>query len=349
MEPKKIVVHGSYFVNNFGDTLLIKLLCDRIAFFCGKENVRLATDGLTEEQNSIGYAVVNANEKNDVKHVIFSGGGYFGEPNVGIVQKARWVYRNYNRHFAWNSDFPKAQYHILGVGVGPLENPIYRKLVGNFLSKCSNILVRDKESYNFCKDYFSLDDVGVCVDLALSTPLVEEERKGLAIHLDTASEAVIAKVLSFIKVEHRDFLDAPLNVIFDNHVSYNDEIIAKYKSALEKAGFTDSDYKLVPYVNVTEMISLLASFELVITSKLHVGIVTISQNGKVIAIPKHSKTKRLYSQLSLSQFCIEHDEFDEDRLSNAFLNLPNFAPDKEVIDNGINMLNGMIKEIVQGK
>ena len=343
----KVVVHGSYYVNNFGDTLLIKLLCDKVANYIGQENVRLATPGLESEQKSIGYPVIKKEEISDVSDVFFSGGGYFGEPNVSFLRKWRWTFRNYQRHFSWIKPFLGSKFHIIGVGVGPIQNPLYRRLVRNFLRRCDNILVRDVESKNYCNSYFpEIENVDLCVDLALGTPDLGLEKSKISIHLDSSDSLVITEILSYLKNNLSNNAQRKITLIFDNNISFNDRNVNKYKRALEEAGYDESEYEFEQYNGCSELIKTLSASELVITSKLHVGILTISQYGKVIAIPHHSKTRRLYSQLSLSEFCIDRHEFSVDKFDNAYKKLNSFKPDYSIRDSGINAIDERIKSIL---
>lgn len=342
-----VVVHGSYFMNNFGDTLLIKLLCEKIAQYVGKENVRLACSGNKEEQASIGYSVIKDSEIGDVTNVFYSGGGYFGEPNVGFIRRWRWSIRNYNRHFDWSKPFNNAKFHIIGVGIGPIKNRFYRSSVRKFLRKCDDILVRDIESKNYCSKYFpEITNIDLCVDLALGTKNLNLNKNKISIHLDTSDSEIISDVLAFLK-SRKD--SEKLSFIFDNNVSYNERTIGKYKTVLANLGYKDADYEFVQYKDFDTLIAHLSSSKLVVTSKLHVGIITISQLGKVIAIPNHSKTKRLYSQLSISDYCIEKNDFNIDKFEEAYNKLSQFKPNYSLRDEGISLIDNRIKSIFTEK
>lgn len=345
-ENNLVVVHGSYFVNNFGDTLLIKLLCEKIAKHVGAENVRLARVGHINEQESIGFPIVKDNEISQVKHVFYSGGGYFGEPNVGFFKRWRWAIRNYNRHFSWNKPFDKAKYHIIGVGVGPIKNLFYRSAVRNFLNNCDDVLVRDSESNEYCHEYFpEVKNIGLCVDLALGTPRLNCKKSKISIHLDTSDSSIIKSVLSYLK----DKIDeSKISFIFDNNVSFNENTLSKYNTILSELKYKSDDYEFIEYKDVSTLIETLSSSKIVITSKLHVGIITISQYGKVIAIPNHSKTQRLYSQLSISDFCIERSEYNVNKFDHVYRKLDNFQPDYKIRDKGISVIDEKIKDILTG-
>ncbi|WP_155833532.1 polysaccharide pyruvyl transferase family protein [Halomonas sp. BC04] len=122
----RVAIHGSYFANNYGDTLLVKLMCDQVSQYVGKENVYLAVEGDEDEQKYIGYPVLDKNDREGIEFLIFAGGGYFGEPQSSSVKKAKWALRNYKRHISWVNEFKRAKIGVYGVGFGPLSSNLFR-------------------------------------------------------------------------------------------------------------------------------------------------------------------------------------------------------------------------------
>jgi polysaccharide pyruvyl transferase WcaK-like protein len=59
-----------------------------------------------------------------------------------------------------------------------------------------------------------------------------------------------------------------------------------------------------------DMIAILNDLDLVVTTKLHVGIVRCALGKSVIAAPKHSKTPRFYEQMGLADWCVPHGATD---------------------------------------
>src|SRR5690606_29070815 len=100
--------------------------------------------------------------------------------------------------------------------------------------------------------------------------------------------------------------------------------------------------ELIPYSDMHNLIELLSKMELVVTNKLHVGIVSIAKNAKVISIPTHQKTIRLYKQLDLENFCLDRNYFsDETVLQLSDVNC-NFEPDWNEIQKGIDKINSYL-------
>lgn len=329
-----VAVHGSYFADNFGDTLLIKLLCDRFAAKVGKHNVFLAAEGHAKEQEAIGYPVLPKQRRHEADMLIYSGGGYFGEPAGTLLHRYRWSRNAFTRHLSWLDDYENARIAILGVGVGPLTLPHIRWPIRKVFQRAEVALVRDQESFDFVQRYsFHNERVGQCVDLALSLEKRPEEgRSGLALHLLSLDEADLRKVIGGLKASGQ-YDDEPVTVMFDcpiNMSSGSHELIT---------GIAREFFRNVGpvqfYDHMDAQLDRLAKYKLVVTSKLHVGIVTVAQGGKAIAVPHHIKTPRLYRQLGLSDFCIVPSDLTEEGMLRAVAKLPEFKVAPGVIEPGV--------------
>src|SRR5690606_18712814 len=86
------------------------------------------------------------------------------------------------------------------------------------------------------------------------------------------------------------------------------------------------------------LIATLKCADLVITNKLHVGIVSVSLNGRVISIPTHHKTVRFYDQLGLGDCCIATSNLSAQTLARSFDLLNSVSPDWGVVDRGLGEL-----------
>jgi Uncharacterized conserved protein len=328
----KVAVHGSYFADNYGDTLLVKLMCDMAAEVVGRENVYLAVPGHPREQQSIGYPVLSASERHTVTHLIYGGGGYLGERTGKFWDSLSWSVRNYRRHLSWRSQFSLAKSAVVGTGFGPISNRLLRIQVRRLLNDASVVLLRDQESLSFAREYgIEHPNMDRCVDIALSLPLRSGTREGIAIHIDNLSDSELQLVLGTLVSIHG--LNAHIEAVFDNPASQTPAAIAKYQSAAKSAGLTN--FSVHKYINFEELVDRVSHYALIITSKLHVGITCIAQGGCVISIPTHQKTIRLYRQLGIPDFCIPRDGLTQERLRHAVLSTEKFLPDREVISDGM--------------
>ncbi len=333
MTSNKIVaVHGSYFADNYGDTLLVRILCDKVAALVGKENTYIAVEGIEREMTDIGYPVVPPSQRSHVTHLIFGGGGYFGERSNTFLDTLKWSIRNYKRHLSWVGSFNKARRAVVGVGFGPISNRLFRFRVGAFLKSAELVLVRDAESAKFMHDYgINPRQTGICVDLALSLPLVDSEKSGVALHVDNLSQDEIDSI--FRAISSCSPTTSQVDIIFDNKPSDTPAKREKYHRAAAANGITKCNF--IPYASVDDLLKRLTTYSFVITSKLHVGITTIAQGGRAIAIPGHQKTIRLYKQLGLESFCISRAVMNTEILKETIAHLEDYAPDRKVIEDGL--------------
>lgn len=343
---KKFAVHGSYFGNNFGDTLLISLLCNYLSEKVGKENVYLAVKGVEKEQFLIGYPVINKKERLTATHLIFSGGGYFGEPKGSMLSRFKWSIRNYLRHIWWMNNYKYSKIGVFGLGFGPLKIKFFRYFSVNVLNKAETVVFRDIESLNYAKQYgFITDDkeVDVCVDMALSVPYFEEKEDLIILHVFGLSNFIIEEILFSLK-QQNEFSNSYFKIVFDARVDKNFQK-NRFVSLMGKFNLVNYDFEF--YKDVNSTLKILKTSRLVVTNKLHVGILGIAYGAKVISIPKHQKTKRLYKQLNLQNFCIPVEEYSKDKLENALSELSNWYLDREFINSNTERLFYQIDRFIE--
>lgn len=345
MENKICLLHGSYFGQNFGDTLLIKLMANYVSSLVGSENVYFAIKGNEKEQSEIGHEVIPRKLKNKVNKIILCGGGYYGEPNVNFKLKSIWIGKNLIRHVLWIWRYKNADIGIFGIGFGPLSNLIQKRIIVNLFRKFKYKIYRDIESFNYANEYgANINGISdVCVDLALSTPFNIEKNNSVILHIHNLP-------INKVKLLLRDTIifaadnSYSIVVLYDNpdQSSYiNPEL---YKHLFEQYLF--SNFIISKYINVDETIKLITSANLIITNKLHVGIVGIASGARVISIPTHQKTIRLYKQLGIEKYCIDEHSLNKEIFVTMLNDADNWKIDRKFIDEEINRLKNYVREFV---
>lgn len=341
------VVHGSYFNNNFGDTLLIKLMCDELADIVGRDNVFLAIEGNKSEQALIGYPVLPKDKRSQVQYLIYAGGGYFGQPPKTGLRLLKWYARNYIRHVVWLKDFKKAKIAIFGIGYGPLSLPLLRNILSSPLIKAQVVSFRDQESLSYFDNYNKKVNVrtDICTDFALSVESSGDNRnRVLALHVPKIPLEKVQDILEAIR--ESNYSDFDIDFILDSGSSFRTNYICSIETIIHQLNMKNK-INFTNYIDIDELISRLSSYSLVITSKLHVGIVTIALGGKVISLPWHSKTIRLYRQLGVEQFCLPLEKFEKQSLKDKIADIENFKPDENYIEYGIGKIKSSIKEFIR--
>jgi polysaccharide pyruvyl transferase WcaK-like protein len=318
MKTKNAVVHGSYFANNFGDTLLVNKTIDLLKELGLYEKFYTAVEVFGSEGKSIAAEKFKFNDEYDL---IYAGGGYLGENALaGFFSRQIWGFRNILRHYAWRIGKPKPKKVVyLCVGFGPISNPLYRYIAMKDLEKADLVIFRDDASANLYKEYGGKSEAIVLCDLVLVSGRDPAQRQAencdrkneefkLGIHLQNAPLSRIAELAEAIKesvISER--VNVKYIVLFDTPARRSDLIVSELKKCL------GSSMSIELYSDEASTRKVLKNLNCVISSKLHVGIVSIVEGVSVASFPEHSKTVRLYQQLGLANRVLERGEYSHDR------------------------------------
>lgn len=341
-----VAIHGSYFCDNFGDTYLLNLTSKLVHKIVGKK-VFLAIEGNIKEQNDIGIPILEPKARAKVTHLIYGPGGYFGEPfdSEDRYLNKQWTIRNYDRHFSWANDFKNAKILVFGLEVGPISDSQYLDSVRKLFSKSYFNIVRNSESFEFCNTHnFDMSNIFEGCDLALIKPSImpidcSVKENIIILHLAGLSSEKKDMILSLVVKNFKNF---KINIISDNSGG-NDDLYDLYRITSTK--FNLENIKIIKYSKCEDLIKLLTKSKIVITTKLHVGIIGIMNNLKVISIPLHQKIPRFYKQVKLSEFCIPPALLDCNSLLNALKNPiynPSFLQANMRLSKMIEILNNFL-------
>jgi len=363
---KKIALHGSYYGDNFGDTLFVIHFLKWIY----KENedievyLPFASDRVRKLVNASGIKGINS--LMTAKCVVFFGGGYLGEPTI---KNSIWSYRLIIRHLsiALFCYLLKKPYIFIGVGAGPLSHPIARKLTVFLCNRSKKTIVRDKESKQYLLSYgvkeekiiltadsiltFDESNVETKESLKMKKLLKKDDNNKvtlIGVHLPATKEFEnkLEVLLTDLK-RYCDSLKKYKLVIFNDFYKEGYEYIAKDKIEML---FEKNEYTEVPYESPDQLIALINELDIVLTTKLHCGIVANCLNKYTLSISVHNKTKRLYEQIELSERNISLSNYESNDLDNMLKeylantkeNVPNIIREKS-FENMI-YLNNFIKE-----
>jgi polysaccharide pyruvyl transferase WcaK-like protein len=301
-------------INNFGDELLAQLYAHWI---------RESSPGSTVTHLEVdGRGILSRETCERIRRadcLIFTGGGYFADGDYASTYSLRRHLRAIrNRRVYWRVFKEAARQAVpcavVGVEVGPLANPLYRDSVRRILSAARDVVVRNTESAEYaqglCGKSFAVNlDAALSGDFpphaaAASLPAAQDEFKiGLHVHsLDgelSAADctAMVERILSQLPPDR----EAKFFYFHDQrkkgaHPSRS--VRAEEHFVSEYAGTT-----AIAYSTPEETARSVAGMDLLVTSKLHLGIVARSKGVPVLAIGGHPKIRRFYESIGEGAAC----------------------------------------------
>lgn len=328
MNKNLIALHGAYHPNNYGDVLILALQAKWINDISKEYEVVLpyATDVYRKEIKSSKVKGLNGLFKS--QKLIYGSGGYMGEPNSA---KWKWGFSFFKKHFIPSYTFriAKKPYAIIGTGVGPITNVLTKSEVKKIAKNASVIAIRDEESKEFLKK-IGIDEkkIHVTVDVALSLKISDIDDKfiqkvknilpkrkqllyGIHIGVDRNSkqyskqvDSIFRDVINFLN-ENPDI--KPVLIIDNDNLQQNDAV--NYLSTK-----LNQECIIYKHENIWETTAILAELDVVVTNKLHVGIVSYALGTIPISLPAHQKTVRFYKQIEREDLCIRLEDLKNNDL-----------------------------------
>jgi len=303
----RITLHGAYNGANFGDFLLSQLFLGWLAE-AGVRNVWVSRaspkfDAYVDVPEGL---VVN---RGITEHIVFGGGGYMGAPaSQSVKWKLGWSIQHTRCFF--KAAFFARSVAAFGVGVGPFIGWPQTTIVKRAISRCKAFYPRDKESVGYGEQINpraqEAVDAAFILASGVSSRSVEGRRKPLVgLHLssgDRNSEELIPVFEGLVRLRESvgDFDVVGLVDQDNTNGARHQEDTARHVSSLFGS---ISQTNLSVFNNVNEFVEEIKKCDLVVTTKLHVGIVARCFGIPVASFPTHIKTERLYRQLGESHCC----------------------------------------------
>jgi polysaccharide pyruvyl transferase WcaK-like protein len=360
----KIMLHGATMGTNFGDFIFAKLFYDRVkdlnrdgeTYFY--ESKYAMSDFFKKQlKYSFNYSR-NSLLKSDA--LVYISGGYFGERKQSLKESIL----RFLRYMVVGCYFVlrKKPIAIIGVGAGPLSNRFLKLCCKKIFNHASVITVRDNESKEYLKEYGVNKNIIVTTDSAqilsyLDFPKnikqwVEGEfvsSKYIFLHINPGHDTNIAIINKIVK---------PLNTFLKRHsefgvivgcdqYSHSKEELNKIKNCL-----VCENILLFDYNEPMSLCSVLNKVDLIITTKLHVGIIGVTCAKSVVSISGHSeKILRYYKQINESNRAIKISNCNNEMvldLLERYYNTPIILDDKifDLAKSNFEALNEFIQNVI---
>lgn len=317
-----IAIQGALNVDNFGDVLLGKLFADWVKE-AGSDVIAPFSSNATRSQ--MGVARPGSFSQADA--LLYIGGGYFGEPDRSFLGKWRWGFRMMRNHLrpAAAFVFSGRPIAIVGVGCGNISNLLARAALVAVARASRKVIVRDLESQSFMRRIGAGSKVEVTADavLSLANHPVSPASLAAAERLQSQAEGRPIVVLhldqqSASPTQWKGLVDHlvlwcnanPYYVVFatdQRNTPPSDRQVAAYRDLVQRVPKS----AIHEYGGIDDLIGVLSTASLVITTKLHVGIVSATQGTPVFSFATHPKTIRLYRQLGIPERCLHVSTWDE--------------------------------------
>ncbi len=304
----KVILNGATSGSNFGDYLFAQLFQDHLSRRLGKENVYWYRSRYAMSEY---YAKRLDNRKEcdlgEMDALVYISGGYF------CGDDANWkdTVRRYLRYFILGDRCiaKKIPYAIVGVEVGIPKSRIMRAVQKRILKNASLIVVRNGESLE-CLRSMGINDAICTTDTAFSiepeffadrtlpAEIAECDDKLLLFHIypgrfrnERVTEKIVPVINAFIK-EHPEY---KVLIAADQTSPEMESELSRISEAV------DGETLIYKYDDPIELCALIDKVDLVVTPKLHVGILGARLGKSVISFCNHAeKITRLYSHLGES-------------------------------------------------
>lgn len=317
LESLKIALHGSYFSANFGDVLLLSIFNKWVRNFCSPSEVVLPFAS-PEVRHHVGEVAGESGFRSLLRttSLIYTGGGYFGEDSV---RQIRWGFGAIARHAPVGliAKSLKKPYAIIGVGAGPITNKFTRRIVVELCNNADTLAVRDNESRDYLLEYGVKKGIKVTADAALTLSRsnipqskVEQaklilsrlpQELKLGIHVSQPSTKGEKWRLLFEEIKEFAYKNPNVGLFL---LIDHDRAVGQHMATVELNEALPKQSMIVPYEDHQLLTALISEMDLVVTNKLHVGIVSAAVGTSVVSFPFHNKTLRFYKQIEAEQRCI---------------------------------------------
>ena len=308
-----IYLFGSFMNDNFGDFLIykeeIRCLYERFG-----DKINIITTDISPFYDLYTRVERKKNHKEALREadiIIFGGGGYFGVGVQKLVPNIQFMQLFGLRALSIvKSGKP---FMVAGVGAGPLNYSFSWKVAKQVFEQAEVASVRDEESRQFLQNIGVKRQIEVHPDWILSAQFVCDQawdswikqnninKKVMLIHLVTMPEkkgmgvdAVISDIKRFCK-EHTEY---QLVVVCDQT---KEDVYSRTQAVYQELAEVSPLY--YSYKTPDGLLALIREADLILTDKLHLGIVGVNLGKKVVSTANHPKTLRFYRQIHRESYC----------------------------------------------
>ena len=311
---KRIILHGATNCqsSNYGDYLYGELIYNYL--------VSQGYDAVFYQPSKyfIEYLPNYKNNTNIKKKdaVVYIPGGYFGEGHKArfrdnLIQFLRFM------PLGIFTSFSKLPMAVVAIGAGPNRSRLLKYGVKRICNKSKFVSVRDNTSFEAINEICPNATLFEAGDLIISSKEllpIKVTKQIQSIVVDSCGKKILLVHFNSNTIALKLFANA-LKIFISVHPEYyvvvssdsclgnEDELVSRFQEI-----FT-MNFGHFHYSDPAEFTAFLKKVDVVLTSKLHVGVVSACYNKSVISVAAHpEKTSRFYDQINESKRCVSLDE-----------------------------------------
>ena len=301
----KIILNGATSGTNFGDYLFAEMFQERIGKLVGSENVFWYTSRFAMSdfyrKNLKNY---NTYRLGDMDALVYISGGYFCGQDNGVKD----YIKRYLRYFKVGMQCLRRRipHAIIGMEVGVSHSKILQHIQKKLLKRSDLLIVRNAESLEVLKK-IGINHAVCTADSVFAMERSLFENKELPKEIATCEK----KILLFHIYPHparnasvKEKIVPIVNEFIKSHPEYtvlitSDQCSPTLESELrEISDMIEGDKLTYLYDDPIALCKVIDRADLVVTPKLHVGIVGARLGKSVVSFCDHAeKVLRLYAQL----------------------------------------------------
>lgn len=316
-----VILHGATNCDssNYGDYIYGEMVYEYL-----KEkgiNVCFYQPSLFFEKNIKDYFKNFAIDKRKADLIMYIPGGYFGEGHQARFRDNLVHFLRFMPLGIWAS-YKKIPMVVVGVGAGPNHCSFMNFAIRRICNHSQFVTVRDKESCEALKKLCPKANIVESGDLIITKALnaannssqiirigqVKKNRRVILVHYNHSREALLkfARCIKKFSAKHPEYL---VVVASDSILKYEEEYFKEFENESE----VKCEHFL--YEDPSEMTAFLKTVDVVLTCKLHVGVVASTLGKSVVAVACHpEKTVRFYSQIGESGRCVSLFDVTSDEI-----------------------------------
>lgn len=338
----KVMIHGAINLSNYGDYIFASL------FDSALKKKGFEVEYYSHPKYGISdYFAKKLGYSPDYKHykdvmdscdaLIYISGGYFLSHDSISVE-----FRHTRRFLTPGMFFMKSgkPIYILGVGAGPFSKGPFSNKAKQLLQYASVVTVRDEESKEHCLSLGVDRDIHVTADTALAirdyisnkseNPCfsIGPDKKILLFHI-TSNRSIKRKMKLLAVPAIKKFLETHKD--YELYIS-SDGIMPEIIYHEYASMFKPYIPHILKYDDPWVLTKLIERADLILTTKLHMGIIGAVFGKSVVSFPWHPKTQRFYKQIGEEDRCIMLSGADEEIV---FQQLERFEGKPIALSNGL--------------